>query len=156
MRLFQAPLDTSLDSTFSATLSVHGLHFTVCAPSKYSGEAKSPGARGVPACGIILTPKPPTVRESHGPGPPLEPGPLPFPPFPKEVPAGRGVPPRRGGSKARRGLGVPARGVLRPVRGQEVWEYHEPGTPHKPGPLYRFPQMRKRSRTPSFGRRFCH
>ena len=33
MRLFQAALDTPLDSPFSATLSVHGLHFTVCAPS---------------------------------------------------------------------------------------------------------------------------
>ena len=31
MRLFQAPLDTPLDSPFSATLSVHGLRFTVCA-----------------------------------------------------------------------------------------------------------------------------
>ena len=29
MRLFQAPLDTPLDSPFSATLSVHGLHFTL-------------------------------------------------------------------------------------------------------------------------------
>ena len=34
MRLFQAALDTPLDSPFSATLSVHGLHFTVCAPLK--------------------------------------------------------------------------------------------------------------------------
>ena len=34
MRLFQAALDTPLDTPFSATLSVHGLHFTVCAPSK--------------------------------------------------------------------------------------------------------------------------
>ena len=33
MRLFQAALDTTLDCPFSATLSVHGLHFTVCAPS---------------------------------------------------------------------------------------------------------------------------
>ena len=33
MRLFQAALDTPLDSPFSATLSVHSLHFTVCAPS---------------------------------------------------------------------------------------------------------------------------
>ena len=33
MRLFQAGLDTCLDSPFSATLSVHGLHFTVYAPS---------------------------------------------------------------------------------------------------------------------------
>ena len=32
MRLFQAALDTPLDSPFSATLSVHGLPFTVCAP----------------------------------------------------------------------------------------------------------------------------
>ena len=35
MRLFQAPLDTPLDSPFSATLSVHGLHFTVCALSSH-------------------------------------------------------------------------------------------------------------------------
>ena len=35
MRLFQAALDTPLDSPFSATLSVHGLHFTVCAPSNF-------------------------------------------------------------------------------------------------------------------------
>ena len=33
MRLFQAALDTPLDSPFSATLSVHGLHFTVYLPS---------------------------------------------------------------------------------------------------------------------------
>ena len=33
MRLFKAALDTPLDSPFSATLSVHGLHFTVCALS---------------------------------------------------------------------------------------------------------------------------
>ena len=33
MGLFQAALDTPLDSPFSATLSVHGLHFTVCVPS---------------------------------------------------------------------------------------------------------------------------
>ena len=32
MRLLQAPLDTCLDSRFFACLSVHGLHFTVCAP----------------------------------------------------------------------------------------------------------------------------
>ena len=35
MRLFQAALDTPLDNPFSATLSVHGLHFTVCAPSNW-------------------------------------------------------------------------------------------------------------------------
>ena len=33
MRLFQAPLDTCLDSPFFAGLSVHGLHFTVYALS---------------------------------------------------------------------------------------------------------------------------
>ena len=33
MRLFQAALDTPRDSPFSATLSVHGLHFTVYALS---------------------------------------------------------------------------------------------------------------------------
>ena len=33
MRLLQAALDTCLDSPFFASLSVHGLHFTVCAPS---------------------------------------------------------------------------------------------------------------------------
>ena len=35
MRPFQAALDTPLDSPFSATLSVHGLRFTVCTPSKF-------------------------------------------------------------------------------------------------------------------------
>ena len=33
MRLFQAALDIPLDSPFSATLSSHGLHFTVYVPS---------------------------------------------------------------------------------------------------------------------------
>ena len=35
MRLFQAALDTCLDSPLFASLSVHGLHFTVYAPSKH-------------------------------------------------------------------------------------------------------------------------
>ena len=35
MRLFQAPLDTCLDSPLLASLSVHGLHFTVYTPSKF-------------------------------------------------------------------------------------------------------------------------
>ena len=34
MRLFQAALDTCLGSPFFASLSIHGLHFTVYAPSK--------------------------------------------------------------------------------------------------------------------------
>ena len=37
MRLFQAPFDTSLDSPLLARLSVHGLHFTVHAPSTFVG-----------------------------------------------------------------------------------------------------------------------
>ena len=32
------------------------------------------------------------------------------------------------------GAGVLARGVLRPVRGQAAWEYHEPGTPPSHSP----------------------
>ena len=36
MRLFQAPLDTCLGSPFFASLSVHGLHFTVSAALKIS------------------------------------------------------------------------------------------------------------------------
>ena len=35
MRLFQAALDTCLDSPFLASLSIHGLHFTVYAPSSF-------------------------------------------------------------------------------------------------------------------------
>ena len=40
MRLFQGALDTPLDSPFSATLSVHGLHFTVYAPSKWGKKTE--------------------------------------------------------------------------------------------------------------------
>ena len=36
MRLFQAALDTCLDTPSFASLSVHGLHFTVYAPSRNS------------------------------------------------------------------------------------------------------------------------
>ena len=35
MRLFQAALDNCHDSPFFASLSVHGLHFTVYAPSNH-------------------------------------------------------------------------------------------------------------------------
>ena len=31
-------------------------------------------------------------------------------------------------------IGVLARGVLRPVGGQQAWEYHKPGTPPPPEP----------------------
>ena len=50
------------------------------------------------------------------------------------VPAGRGVP----GSK---GVGVPARGVLRPVRVQEAWEYHE--SPQRAGTPCIYPKVRR-------------
>ena len=43
--------------------------------------------------------------------------------------AGRGGPGSKGGSL------VPARGVLRPVCGQEAWEHHKPGPPNEPGSL---------------------
>ena len=38
MRLFKAALNTCLDSPFFASLSVHGLHFTVYAPSRWSAS----------------------------------------------------------------------------------------------------------------------
>ena len=38
MRLFPAALDTPLDSPFSTTLSVHGLHFMLYAPSIRGGQ----------------------------------------------------------------------------------------------------------------------
>ena len=41
MRLFQAALDTCLDSPFFASLSVHGLHFTVYAPLNECWEVLS-------------------------------------------------------------------------------------------------------------------
>ena len=59
-----------------------------------------PARWGDPARGIP-TAKPPTVRESHKPGPPLEPGPLAPCPFPKRCRRGRGVPAGRGGGGSR-------------------------------------------------------
>ena len=55
MRLLQAALDTCLDSPFSATLSVHGLHFTVYAPSNpcsWSRGSQNWGLQGIfsPSC----------------------------------------------------------------------------------------------------------
>ena len=95
-----------------------------------SGEARGPGSRwGDPARGIP-TPKPPTVRESHEQGPPLELGPLVPCPSPKEVQEGRRVPSERVCL-----VGVLARGVIPPVLGQEARECHEPGPPNEPGPL---------------------
>ena len=62
MRLFQAALDTPLDSPFSAALSVHGLHFTVCAPSNIPGfcrdipPIKQPKSLRKKCLGSILVP----------------------------------------------------------------------------------------------------
>ena len=49
------------------------------------------------------------------------------------------VPGRMGGSRLEGGVGVPACGVLGPVRGQEAWEYHDPGAPNEPGTPRIFP-----------------
>ena len=46
MRLFQAALDTCLDSPFFGSLSVHGLHFTVYAPSRFSPQTQV--SQGIP------------------------------------------------------------------------------------------------------------
>ena len=65
-------------------------------PPKSIQERQGVPARwGDPARGIP-TPKPPTARENHEPGPPLEPGPLAPCPFPNRC-RGGGVPAGRGG-----------------------------------------------------------
>ena len=67
-------------------------------PFLMSQERQGVPARWGDPARDIPTAKPPTLRESHEPGPPLEPGPLSPCPFPKRcrrgggVPAGRGVP----------------------------------------------------------------
>ena len=58
--------------------------------------------------------------------------------LPKEVQKGGEGSRPEGGVPARRGVGVPARGILRPIRCQAAWEYHEPGPPNEPGPLAQF------------------
>ena len=73
-------------------------------------------ARGIPTAKVL------TVRESHEPGPPLEPGPLAPCPFRRGAEGGEGSRPE-GGVPARRRVGVPARGILRPTRCQAAWEY---------------------------------
>ena len=55
MRLFQAALDTCLGSPFFASLSVHGLHFTVCAPSIITLTTHTPLIKGVEP-GLLRTP----------------------------------------------------------------------------------------------------
>ena len=75
-----------------------------------------PARWGNPARGIP-TAKPPTIRESHKPGPPLEPGPLAPCPFPKRCRKGVRVP--AGSGPGSKGVRDPARGILRPIRGKE-------------------------------------
>ena len=81
MRLFQAALDTPLDSPFSVTLSVHGLHFTVCAPSN---ELPLP-ARKRPLRSYTEINQQSRLSENFGTHGFLEPCPLksPNPPLPK-------------------------------------------------------------------------
>ena len=58
MRLFQGPLDTCLDSPFFASLSVHGLHFTVYAASRFRSQGfRKQGFRklGIPKVGKTHT-----------------------------------------------------------------------------------------------------
>ena len=93
-----------------------------------------PARWGDPARGIP-TAKLPTVRESHEPGPPLEPGPPAPCPSQRGAEGGEGSRPK-GGVPARRGVGVPARGILRPIRCQAAWEYHEPGPPTSRDPSH--------------------
>ena len=50
MRLFQAALDTCLDSPFFASLSIHGLHFTVYAPSNLQFVPQHHGPRNCHLC----------------------------------------------------------------------------------------------------------
>ena len=68
MRLFQAALDTPLDSPFSATLSVHGLHFTVYAPSSNSFCSIMPPlpavVAGLVAGPVVVAAAPDGVAES--------------------------------------------------------------------------------------------
>ena len=97
-------------------------------PEKSALVRRGKGSWLVGGTRLVAFPRPnrPQFDKATSPGPPLEPGPLAPCPFPKRCR-------RRGGVPA--GKGVPARGILRPIRGQEAWEYHEPGPPNEPGPL---------------------
>ena len=53
MSLFQVALDTPLGNPFSASLSVHGLHFTVCAPSNFWLECM-PQEVKMQSCGSMV------------------------------------------------------------------------------------------------------
>ena len=100
---------------------------------------KSQERQGVPArwgdsARGSLTPKPPTVRESHEPGPPLEPGPLaPFP-FPKK---GGGGP----GSKG--GVGPLVVFLFRTCTGSRSARIPRAGSPQRVGTPRIFPKTSK-------------
>ena len=96
----------------------------------FSGEASGPGLSGWSRA-LPRTNRPQFEKATSQ--PPSRAGtPFPLPLFKERCrrvgfPAGRGV-------QAQRGWGVPARGVLRTVRGQEAWTYHKPGPPNEPRP----------------------
>ena len=80
MRLFQAALHTCLDSPFFANLSVHGLHFTVYAPSILQGGS---GTEPEPETRTVGTVSPETESGTGTAGTVLqEPKPEPEPSFP--------------------------------------------------------------------------
>ena len=98
-----------------------------------SGEARGPGSLGGPGSWYSHGQTAHSSREPRA-GTPSRADPLPLA-LPKEVQKGGEGSRPEGGVPARRGVGVPARGILRPIPCQAVWEYHEPGPPNEPGPL---------------------
>ena len=99
-----------------------------------SGEARGPRLVGGTRLVVFPRPNRPQFERATSRDPLSSRDPLPLA-LPKEVQKGGRGPGRRGGVPARRGVGVPARGILRPIRCQAAWEYHEPGPPNEPGPL---------------------
>ena len=57
MRLLQGALDTPLDSPFSATLSIHGLHFTVYTPLNRGNFGAMTNLRKIPIS-VSIGPRP--------------------------------------------------------------------------------------------------
>ena len=107
--------------------------------AKFQERQGVPARWGDPARGTRKFPRPnrPRFRKATSRDPLLRRDPLPLAASQRGAEGGGGEGPRLegGGLPARRGAGVPARGILRPIRGQEAWEYHEPGPPNEPGPL---------------------
>ena len=84
-----------------------------------SGEAKGPGSLGGPGSWYSHAQTAHSLRKPQAGTPSRARTPVPFP-LPKEAQELGGRGPGRKGVPARRGVGVPARGVLRSVRGQEA------------------------------------